>query len=217
MIESETSSSISFQANCQEMELEKKPSMKYPIDKSLFLEFNKEYLFNFEIDEINKMDEQSIYFSGQCLQRSQAELQLLKNKESEDQIIKDFDDEEGYYNVLLGDHLVYRFELLKILGKGSFAQVVACFDHKLQKKVAVKITRNTDLDHKFAQSESKLLNYLMDKDKKDEHHVVRMVDEFYFRDHHCFVFELLHKDLFEHLKENDFIGFPTSKIKQIAV
>lgn len=44
-----------------------------------------------------------------------------------------------------------------------------------------------------------------------------MLDEFYFRDHHCFVFELLHKDLFEHLKENDFIGFPTSKIKYIAV
>jgi len=31
------------------------------------------------------------------------------------------DDEEGYYNVLLGDHLMYRYEVLKILGKGSFA------------------------------------------------------------------------------------------------
>jgi hypothetical protein len=35
--------------------------------------------------------------------------------------MKDFDDEEGYYNVLLNDHLHYRYEILKILGKGSFA------------------------------------------------------------------------------------------------
>lgn len=35
--------------------------------------------------------------------------------------MKDMDDEENYYNVLLGDHLIYRYEVLKILGKGSFA------------------------------------------------------------------------------------------------
>jgi dual specificity tyrosine-phosphorylation-regulated kinase 2/3/4 len=35
--------------------------------------------------------------------------------------MKDLDDEEGYYNVLLHDHLAYRYEILKILGKGSFA------------------------------------------------------------------------------------------------
>lgn len=63
------------------------------------------------------------------------------------------------------------------------------------------------MDHKFAESESKLLNFLMKEDPDDSHHIVRMYDEFYFREHHCFVFELLHTDLFEHLKENDFIGF----------
>jgi hypothetical protein len=42
-------------------------------------------------------------------------------REDEDQIKKDLDDEEGYYNVVIGDHLMYRYEVLKILGKGSFA------------------------------------------------------------------------------------------------
>ena len=43
-----------------------------------------------------------------------------------------------------------------------------------------------------------------------------MIDVFYFRDHHCFVFELLNTDLYEHLKLNGFIGFETGKIKSFA-
>jgi len=31
------------------------------------------------------------------------------------------DDEEGYYEVAIGDHIMYRFEVKAILGKGSFA------------------------------------------------------------------------------------------------
>ena len=41
-----------------------------------------------------------------------------------------FDDEEGYYHIREGEHLLYRYEIVKTLGKGSFAQVVACRDHK---------------------------------------------------------------------------------------
>jgi len=74
-------------------------------------------------------------------------------------------------------------------------------------KVAVKINRNTEIDHKFAMQEGKLLKFLMDEDPTDEHNIVRMVEHIRFRDHQCFVFELLNTDLFEHLKENEFMGF----------
>ena len=57
----------------------------------------------------------------------------------------------------------------------------------------------------------------MEKDPNDIHNIVRMKDEFNFRNHHCFVFELLYCDLFEHLKENNFVGFPTSKIREFAM
>jgi hypothetical protein len=57
----------------------------------------------------------------------------------------------------------------------------------------------------------------MEKDPLDKNNIVRMIDEFMFRQHHCFVFELLHSDLFEHLKENGFTGFPTGKIKDYAI
>lgn len=90
-------------------------------------------------------------------------------------------------------------------------------DHKTGKLVAVKITRNTELDHKFASSESRLLNFLMEKDPNDSHNIVRMIDEFKFRDHHCFVFELLKTDLYEHLKAMDFIGIDTGRIREYAI
>ena len=42
-----------------------------------------------------------------------------------------YDNVEGYYRVQIGDHLSYRYEIIKVLGKGSFAQVVECRDHSL--------------------------------------------------------------------------------------
>jgi len=44
---------------------------------------------------------------------------------------KVLDDEEGYLLVKPGDHILYRFEIKSVLGKGSFAQVVSAYDHKL--------------------------------------------------------------------------------------
>ena len=99
--------------------------------------------------------------------------------------------------------------MVKVLGKGSFAQVVACIDHKTGDNVAVKINRNSEIDHQFADSEYSLLKYLMDSDPKDEHNIVRLRDHLHFRSHQCFIFELLNIDLFEHLKDNHFVGFRT--------
>ena len=70
----------------------------------------------------------------------------FKPSQSEQQ--SEGDDEDGYLKVRKGDHLLYRFEVTGLLGKGSFAQVVAAIDHKNgQRKVAIKINRNTEIDH----------------------------------------------------------------------
>ena len=84
------------------------------------------------------------------------------------------------------------------------------------KIVAVKINRNTEIDHKFARQEGKLLRFLMEEDPNDEHNIVRMAEHIHFRDHQCFVFELLNTDLFEHLKENEFRGFKEETIRSYA-
>lgn len=43
---------------------------------------------------------------------------------------------------VLHDHIAYRYEVLEVIGKGSFGQVLKCLDHKTNEMVAIKIIRN---------------------------------------------------------------------------
>jgi dual specificity tyrosine-phosphorylation-regulated kinase 2/3/4 len=71
-----------------------------------------------------------------------------------------YDDDRGDYNIVLGDHLAYRYEVVDVLGKGSFGQVVRCIDHKLGALVAVKIIRNKKRFHQQALVEVNILQKL---------------------------------------------------------
>jgi dual specificity tyrosine-phosphorylation-regulated kinase 2/3/4 len=76
--------------------------------------------------------------------------------------------------------------------------------------VAIKINRNTEIDHQFAQSEFLLLEQLMQEDPLDQHNIVRMSERLFWQSHCIFVFELLHKDLFQHISDHNFQGFDVS-------
>lgn len=71
-----------------------------------------------------------------------------------------YDDERGDYTIVPGDHLSYRYEIIDILGKGSFGQVVRCIDHKTGVLVAVKIIRNKKRFHQQALVEVNILQKL---------------------------------------------------------
>ena len=73
-----------------------------------------------------------------------------------------YDDERGDYNIILGDHLAYRYEVIDVLGKGSFGQVVRCIDYKEGGLVAVKIIRNKKRFHQQALVEVGILGRLRD-------------------------------------------------------
>lgn len=71
-----------------------------------------------------------------------------------------YDDERGDYLVVNGDHLSYRYEVIGILGKGSFGQVLNCRDHATGQSVAIKIIRNKKRFHHQALVEIKILDNL---------------------------------------------------------
>jgi len=71
-----------------------------------------------------------------------------------------YDDDRGDYNIVFGDHLAYRYEVVDLLGKGSFGQVVRCIDHKTGGLEAIKIIRNKKRFHQQALVEVNILQKL---------------------------------------------------------
>ena len=94
-----------------------------------------------------------------------------------------FDDERGDYNITLRDHIAYRYEIIKLLGSGSFGQVVLVKDHKLNQDCALKIIRNKTRFHQQALVEVEILKLLNEKDANDNNNVVHVIDHLMFRKH----------------------------------
>ena len=67
-----------------------------------------------------------------------------------------YDDERGDYHVTLHDHLNYRYEVLGVVGRGAFGQVLRAYDHQMQRPVAIKVIRNKARFHKQALVEAKV-------------------------------------------------------------
>ena len=127
-----------------------------------------------------------------------------------------FDDESGSYQVVSHDHVAYRYEILKILGKGSFGQVLKVYDHKTQQHVALKMVRNEKRFHKQAVEEIRILEHLKKQDRENTHNIVHMYDHFNFRNHVCITFELLSMNLYELIKKNKFQGFSLALVRKFA-
>ncbi|KZV61322.1 hypothetical protein PENSPDRAFT_619246 [Peniophora sp. CONT] len=127
-----------------------------------------------------------------------------------------YDDERGDYLVVNGDHLAYRYEVIDTLGKGSFGQVLSCRDHCTGQMVAIKIIRNKKRFHHQALVEIKILDNLRKWDAEEKHHVIKMTEHFYFRNHLCIAMELLSINLYELIKANGFVGFTTALIRRFT-
>ncbi|KAI8322821.1 kinase-like protein [Martensiomyces pterosporus] len=128
-----------------------------------------------------------------------------------------FDDERGDYIVNLHDHMLYRYELMEVLGKGSFGQVLRARDHKTGDIVAIKIIRNRKRFHHQAQVEVKLLECLRRWDPTGAHNILQMTASFYFRNHLCIVMELLSINLYEWLKAHQFAGTPAPLLRNLTI
>ncbi|KAI7660700.1 kinase-like protein [Hortaea werneckii] len=127
-----------------------------------------------------------------------------------------YDDERGDYNIVLGDHLAYRYEVIDVLGKGSFGQVVRCVDHKDGGVVAVKIIRNKKRFHQQALVEVGILGRLGEWDPDGSYATLSITGSFYFRNHLCIVTPCLSINLYELIRAHNFTGFSLPLIRRFS-
>ncbi len=163
-------------------------------------------LSTYEHQEI--LGHRCIYFVGQHARKRQAVPDGAQNS--------GYDDDAGTYLVASHDHVAYRYELLKLLGKGSFGQVIKAYDHKTQQHVALKIVRNEKRFHRQANEEIRILEHLRKQDRENSHNIVHMIDHFVFRNHVCLTFELLSMNLYELIKKNRFQGFSLALVRKFS-
>ncbi|XP_024137807.1 dual specificity tyrosine-phosphorylation-regulated kinase 4 isoform X4 [Oryzias melastigma] len=179
---------------------------RLPMSPSEALNSFQERLTEFEQEEIN--DYAEVWFLGLGSQKIEGSQGAPQNS--------GYDDEHGSYIRVLHDHIAYRFEVLEVIGKGSFGQVLKCLDHKTNELVAIKMIRNKKRFHHQALVELKILEVIKKKDKDNLHNVIHMKEYFYFRNHLCISFELLGVNLYELIKKNNFQGFSLALIRRFA-
>lgn len=115
------------------------------------------------------------------------------------------------------EHLGYRYEVVKKIGKGSFGIVLRVFDHKIKEFVALKILKNKKRLYKQGLVEAKLIESLNRLDPEDKKNIIRRLDQFVFRKHLVITFEMLSINLYEFIKMNNFNGFSLNLIKRFAI
>ncbi|KZV91616.1 kinase-like protein [Exidia glandulosa HHB12029] len=164
-------------------------------------------LSDYEREEINQYP--AVYYYGNIKDKKPA-------TRDHSQFNYSYDDDRGDYQVINHDHLAYRYEIMGTLGKGSFGQVLDCRDHCTGNSVAIKIIRNKQRFHHQALVEIKILDNLKKWDPDEKHHVIKMQEYFYFRNHLCIAMELLSINLYELIKANGFVGFSTNLIRRFT-
>lgn len=70
-----------------------------------------------------------------------------------------------YYTSQINHHILFRYQILKKLGKGTYSSVLKCFDHKKQNKIALKIMRKKIRFSASYIQEVKCLNIIRDNIK----------------------------------------------------
>ena len=187
-------------------EVESQPEVVYPITPAQAIKMYAGRLTDYENGEI--LETEQVFFLG---------LNAVKVRGNSEMPNYGFDDDRGDYRLVLSDHINYRYEVMNLLGKGSFGQVCRCFDHKNKELVALKVIRNKRRFHQQGVVEVKVLDHLRMHDVEDKMCVVKMKSYFVFRKHLCLTFELLSINLYDFLKSNDFTGLSLNLIRRFAI
>ncbi|KAF2265135.1 kinase-like protein [Lojkania enalia] len=126
------------------------------------------------------------------------------------------DDEDGHYIVVPDADLTERYTILKLLGQGTFGKVVEAWDKKKSTKCAIKVIRSVPKYRDASRIELRVLSTLASNDKHNINRCIHLRDCFDFRNHICIVTDLYGQSVFDFLKSNTFVPFPSSHIQKFA-
>ena len=138
-----TTSEVTHAAPGTTLTFKSQEEVKFPLSPEDTLKHFAYLLTEYEKTEV--MEYPVVYFVGS------------PNKVSGGEFNHGYDDEEGDYKIITGDHIGYRYEIKGFLGKGSFGICVKCFDHKHQETVALKVVKNKKKYYYQAGVELKIL------------------------------------------------------------
>ncbi|KAL0252047.1 hypothetical protein GEMRC1_001259 [Eukaryota sp. GEM-RC1] len=105
------------------------------------------------------------------------------------------------------------YQVLHMLGQGTFGQVVQCIRLSDNTHFAVKVIKNKTAYYKQALMEIKILSHLLKEDPLNDKNLIKMTEYFTHCNHLCIVFELLSVNLYELIKQNNFRGLSLSFIR----
>jgi hypothetical protein len=143
-----------------------------------------------------------------------------------------YDDDDGHY-IVQNDtgfanncKLLYPFPqeslltvtdtIVKLLGQGTFGKVVEAVDNVNHRKCAIKIIRAVPKYRDASRIELRVLTTLKQNDTYNRNKCIHLRDCFDFRNHICIVTDLLSESVFDFLKGNQFVPFPSSHIQSFA-
>lgn len=143
-----------------------------------------------------------------------------------------FTDNDYNYKLKENDHLNYRYETRKIIGKGAFGVVVLCYDHKKTHKqptnyndrnnfVAVKIIKNKYTYNEIIKTEINILEHIKKlKSNITNSHLKDIIITYHetinFRKHTMLIFDCYGQNLYKALKSNKFEGYSISNCRSIT-
>ncbi|KAF2816071.1 kinase-like protein [Mytilinidion resinicola] len=126
------------------------------------------------------------------------------------------DDEDGHYIVVPEADLTERYQIVKLLGQGTFGKVVEAFDRRKGTRCAIKVIRSVPKYRDASRIELRVLSTLSSNDKHNQNRCIHLRDCFDFRNHICIVTDLYGQSVFDFLKSNAFVPFPSTHIQKFA-
>lgn len=106
--------------------------------------------------------------------------------------------------------------IIKLLGQGTFGKVVEAYDKQRKSRCAVKIIRSIQKYRDASRIELRVLSTLSSNDQQNRNKCIHLRDCFDYRNHICIVTDLLGQSVFDFLKGNGFVPFPSTQIQNFA-